>query len=156
NLSIGGGNHNVVFVATTQNLVYAFDADDEGQSGPLWKSIQLGAPVPRSDLVGDTLIDPAVGIISTPVIDRASRRIFVVAKSKRLDTITDPASLADGDIVTIQTEGSIPGRSWLDGRTASSTVGLAPEFGGDTFTGTWWQVARNPRGLSFRTLGRVV
>jgi outer membrane protein assembly factor BamB len=157
NLLIGGGNHNTVFVATAQNSVYAFDADDDhAQSGPLWKSAQLGLPVPRSDVVGDTLIDPAIGIISTPVIDRASATIFVVAKSKRIDTITDQAQLANDDIVTIQTEGNIPGPSWLDAITGNGTVALAPQFGGDVFSGTWWQIARHDNAISFRSLGRDV
>ena len=150
NLLIGGHNHNTVFVATAQNSVYAFDADDDqAQSGLLWKSAQLGLPVPRSDVVGDTLIDPAMGIISTPVIDRASATIFVVAKSKRIDTITDQAQLANDDIVTIQTEGNIPGRSWLNAITDNGSVALAPQFGGDVFSGTWWQIARHSDGISF-------
>ena len=157
NLRIGGGNHNVVFVATTQNSVYAFDADDDrAQSGPLWKSPQLGVPVPRSDIVADTLIDPAVGIIGTPAIDRASGTIFVVAKSKRVDTITNEAELANDDVVAIQTEGNIAGRSWLDAVTGNGTVALAPDFGGDVLTGTFWQIARHDNAISFRTLGRAV
>jgi outer membrane protein assembly factor BamB len=157
NLSIGGRNHNVVFVATTQNYVYAFDGDDDQtNSGPLWRSVQLGSPVPRSDIVGDTLIDPAIGIISTPVIDRASGTIFVVAKSKRTDTIADQADLSTDDIVTIQTEGNIPGRSWLNAITGNSTVTLEKQFGGDMFSGTWWQIARHDGAVSFRSLGRLV
>src|SRR5437868_15303022 len=131
------GNHNVVFVATTQNYVYAFDGDDDqSSSGPLWRSSQLGLPVPRSDVVADTLIDPAIGIISTPVIDRSRGTIFVVAKSKRIDTIADQAELATDDIVTIQTEGNIPGRSWLNAITGNSTVTLEKQFGGDALSGT--------------------
>src|SRR5262249_29877490 len=137
-LLIGGSKHNAVFVATAENSVYAFDADDDqAQSGPLWKSGSLGLPVPRSDVVRDTLIDPAIGIIGTPVIDRASETIFVVAKSKRIDTITDQASLATDDIVTIKTEGTIPGSSWLNAITGNGTVVLAPSFGGDVLSGTW-------------------
>jgi outer membrane protein assembly factor BamB len=153
-LLIGGRKHNAVFVATAQNSVYAFDADDDQpQSGPLWKSGPLGLPVPRSDVVGDTLIDPAIGIISTPVIDRASETIFVVAKSTRIDTITDQANLATDDIVTIKSEGNIPGRSWLNAITGNGTVALAPGFAFDVLSGTWWQVARHGEALSFRSLG---
>ena len=35
-LTIGGAAHNVVYVATAQNSVYAFDADN-GNTNPLWK-----------------------------------------------------------------------------------------------------------------------
>ncbi len=157
NLLIGGRNHNVIFVATTQNYVYAFDGDDDqANSGPLWKSGQLGSPVPRSDVVADTLIDPAIGIISTPVIDRASATIFVAAKSKRIDTITDQAELATDDIVTIQTQGNTPGPSWMNAITGNGTVALVPQFGGDILTGTWWQVARHDGAVSLRSLGRLV
>ena len=158
-LPIGGRNHNVVFIATAQNYVYAFDGDDDQTNGsPLWRSAQLGSPVPRSDVVdaANTLIDPAIGIISTPVIDRASGTIFVVAKSARIDTVGDQAELATDDIVTIQTEGNIPGLSWLNANTGNGTVTLETQFGGDTFTGTWWQVVRHDGAVSFRTLGRLV
>ena len=43
NVSIAGGTHNVVFIATMRNTVYAFDADDPAQSNtPLW-SVNLAA-----------------------------------------------------------------------------------------------------------------
>jgi len=44
-LNIGGATHNVVFVATEHNSVYAFDADDPNHPAPLWY-INLGTPVP--------------------------------------------------------------------------------------------------------------
>ncbi len=39
------GTHNVLFVATENNSVYAFDADSPSQTGPLWH-VNLGAPMP--------------------------------------------------------------------------------------------------------------
>ena len=46
-LSIQGAVHNVVYVATEHNSVYAFDAD---QAGPeLWR-VNLGPPVPSDDV----------------------------------------------------------------------------------------------------------
>jgi outer membrane protein assembly factor BamB len=63
----------MVFVATENNSVYALD---HGTGAIAWKT-HLGDPVPRSQLqCGD--IDPT-GITGTPVIDPATRTIYVVA-----------------------------------------------------------------------------
>src|SRR5215831_17715959 len=55
-LTIQGATHNVVFVATEHNSVYAFDADDPNRPAPLWQ-VNLGTPVPSQDICivsGDT------------------------------------------------------------------------------------------------------
>ena len=73
NLTINGVQHNVVFVATENDTVYAFDAD--GLSGTaLWKQ-HLGTPVPVNDQEG---IKPSLGITATPVIDSTSGTIYVL------------------------------------------------------------------------------
>lgn len=81
----GKGTRNVVFVATMRNMVYAFDADG-AETSPLWKT-PLGAPMPYDRipkdggaLLGQYNIRPYIGITSTPVIDRAKRLMYVVAK----------------------------------------------------------------------------
>jgi hypothetical protein len=80
-----GKAHNVIFVATEHDLVYAFDADGKnGSGGYLWKKSMLPAGetwVTGSD-VGTTDIIPDIGITGTPVIDRAGGTLYVVAKSK--------------------------------------------------------------------------
>ena len=76
NLSIGGGTHNVVFVATAHDSVYAFDGDD----GVLYWHASLGTPVP-SGVINTPNIPVEVGIISTPVIDPSTSTIYVVAKT---------------------------------------------------------------------------
>ncbi len=86
-LTIGGETHNVLYVATAANNVYAFDADN-GNSTPLWAA-NLGTPVPSQDIcVTDpvecpyTDVIPVIGILATPVIDPLSGTIYVVANTK--------------------------------------------------------------------------
>ncbi len=71
------GTHNIVYVATAHDSVYAFDADSGG--APYWR-ISLGTPVPSS-VINTANIQVEVGIISTPVIDPSSGTIYVVAKT---------------------------------------------------------------------------
>jgi hypothetical protein len=76
------GVHNVVYVATEHNSVFAYDADDPAAQSPLWQ-VGLGDPVPSTDISPDyTDLTPEIGITSTPVIDGTSGTIYVVAKSK--------------------------------------------------------------------------
>ncbi len=70
------GTHNVLFVATAHDSVYAFDADTGAQ---LWQR-SLGTPVPSS-VINTPNIQVEVGIISTPVIDPSTDTLYVVAKT---------------------------------------------------------------------------
>jgi hypothetical protein len=87
-LPVGGQQHDVVIVATQHDTVYAFDAHGTGAgTPPLWQSslLQPGARTfqSASDRVGTNRlcdsITPEVGISSTPVIDWAAQRIYVMA-----------------------------------------------------------------------------
>lgn len=86
-LTISGGTHNVVYVATAANNVYAFDADN-GSATPLWAS-NLGTPVPSQDICVTDEVEcpytdtiPVIGILATPVIDPVGETIYVVANTK--------------------------------------------------------------------------
>ena len=89
----GNGTHNVLFIVTENDSVYAFDADTNGgaNSGPLWQASMLSTAhgaaagatsVPTSDVQSGVTTVYQVGITSTPVIDRATNTIFLLAKSK--------------------------------------------------------------------------
>ncbi len=77
--SISGVSHNVVFVATENNSVYAFDSDS---GTALWHvSLTLSGESPSDDH-GCSQVEPSIGITSTPVIDRSAGTIFLVAMTK--------------------------------------------------------------------------
>jgi hypothetical protein len=83
-VSISGQSHNVVYVATENDSVYAFDADTAGN--PLWHASFIDAsagitPVPASD-TDCTGNAPAYGITATPVIDSSNGTLYVVANTK--------------------------------------------------------------------------
>ena len=78
----GFGRRNLLVVATERNSVYAVDAD----SGRLYWHHTFGgccgvSAVPASMLFGCAQVAPFVGISSTPVIDRRTETVYVVAKS---------------------------------------------------------------------------
>jgi hypothetical protein len=84
NVSIPGqGTHNVLYVFTENDSVYAFDADTAG--APLWHVSVVGTKETASDDRGCSEVTPQIGITSTPVIDPTAGpngTIYVVAMSK--------------------------------------------------------------------------
>jgi hypothetical protein len=85
NLTMNDGKtHNVVFLATESDWVYAYDADSSSCQ-PLWKKSMLGpgeTTVPAADTGELNDLTPEIGITSTPVIDVDAGLIYVCAKSK--------------------------------------------------------------------------
>ena len=92
NVVIGGVSHNVVFIATEHDQVYAFDARTGAQ---LWhtsllrspSALMLVTPVSSSDVNCGDLV-PEIGITGTPVIDTANSTMYLVAKYKVQDLTT--------------------------------------------------------------------
>ncbi|MFM2124694.1 MAG: hypothetical protein RL328_1145 [Acidobacteriota bacterium] len=77
-LEINGAKHNVLFIATMGNSVYAFDADDPQNSKTYWRR-QLGEPSAGNGWIGPE----TVGILATPVIDAESSTLYVVTKNAK-------------------------------------------------------------------------
>ncbi len=93
NLAIPGqGTHNVLFVATMKDSIYAFDADTP--AAPLWainyaNSIPGAQPAPITDYVGTNSLNIAgpVGIESTPIIDPTSNTMYFVTNTREVDNL---------------------------------------------------------------------
>jgi hypothetical protein len=85
-LAIGGGTHNVVYAATVNNTVYAFDGDD---GRIFWqKNYTIGGQrAPRNtDMVGACGgqyqdFSGNIGIVGSPVIDASTQTMYFVARS---------------------------------------------------------------------------
>ena len=93
----GQGLHNVVYIVTMHNSLFAIDADMPGATTPLW-TVNLGPSVP-SWVLNFTDILPEVGILSTPVIDLTRQVIYIVSDTLEGGTPVfrlHALSLADG------------------------------------------------------------
>src|ERR1700733_6072712 len=92
NVAVAGkGTHNVVYVPTMNDKLYAFDADSNtgANASPLWirDFTNPGAGVtaiPTVDIVGNNSLSIVgnVGIESTPVIDLAKNAMYLVVRTK--------------------------------------------------------------------------
>jgi hypothetical protein len=86
NVSIGNHIYNVVYIATENDSVYAFNADQRTASAPLWHTSFIHrpaiTPVPPGNVYTNHRnqdIIPQIGITGTPVIDLNHGTLFVVA-----------------------------------------------------------------------------
>ncbi|HEY0752739.1 MAG TPA: hypothetical protein VGD98_02075 [Ktedonobacteraceae bacterium] len=84
-VTINGTNHNVVFVATEHDSVYAFDADQTSAVAPLWHTSYLTS----SNIISATNTDvkcndmiPENGLSGTPVIDTSTHTLYVVVQTE--------------------------------------------------------------------------
>jgi hypothetical protein len=90
----GKGQHDVIYIATEHDSVYAFDADRPGDA-PLWQVSFLDTKsgvttVPARD-ANCPFIQPEVGITSTPVIDIQTGTLYVVARTMVAHTLSHNA-----------------------------------------------------------------
>ncbi len=84
NLTVNGATHNVVFVETENDSIYAFDADQTNSKQALWQVSFLlnGATAVSNTDVGCNDMVPSIGITGTPVIDNTTNTMYVVSYSK--------------------------------------------------------------------------
>jgi len=98
-LMINGMPHNVVFIATANDSVYAFDGDT---GNLLWQVslIPAGATAVSAASVGFASA-PLIGILGTPVIDPTTNTMYVVSETAEQNA-TFPYRLHALDITTGQ------------------------------------------------------
>lgn len=80
------GIHNVLYVVTQHDSLYAIDADD---GAVLWSRSYIDpahniTTIPAPNYINSADIAPEVGITGTPVIDAATRTIYFVTKTMEL------------------------------------------------------------------------
>ena len=107
------GTHNVVFVATASDMVYAFDADTNGGADgtPLWQTSLL------TNTTSAGTFQLNWGVRGTPVIDLSSNTMYLVSCETQTATATAIFRLHALDITTgaekfggpVQIQASVPG-----------------------------------------------
>ena len=121
------GTKNVVFVATENNSLYAFDADATSSTPTTFWHVNFGPPIPKFDEGGPW---PNIGILSTPVIDVTSNTIYVLAE---VNAVSPPFWLHAIDVTT--------------GADKVAPVGVTASYSGDTVSDSCYQrmgLALNP------------
>jgi hypothetical protein len=88
NMQINGAKHDVVFVVTVNNSVYAFDANIASESAPLWHVNLTPAHarvINHTDMTGAcggnyNDFSGNIGIVGSPVIDTFTNAIYMVSR----------------------------------------------------------------------------
>src|ERR1700687_3555403 len=126
NVNIGGVNHNVIYVATMADSVYAIDAETGTQ---LW-SVNFTNPAQGITTASGTYLPCGTGpgfyqegIIGTPVIDPTTNTMYLVAKTLLGTTVRHHLHALD-----IQTGNEQPGSPVLIQATSTSKKGHVMVF----------------------------
>ncbi|HUO13470.1 MAG TPA: choice-of-anchor D domain-containing protein [Verrucomicrobiae bacterium] len=98
NVTINGSAHNVVYVVTESDGIYAFDADSQALNpNPLWYTSLVNGttvtPIPCIAHKNACTIYPNLGISGTPVIDVATNTMYFIARTAEGST-TNPNYVA--------------------------------------------------------------
>jgi hypothetical protein len=93
NVTIDSAVHNVVYVATQHDSVYAFDADNLGGAAPLWHVSLINpsagvttVPIAQQGCPSTGFVEN--GIMGTPVISTTTGTIYFVAKTQEVSGST--------------------------------------------------------------------
>jgi len=98
NVSIAGmGVHNLMIVATVNDTIYAYDADDTTRTAPYWTNSFISPPNIVAPINADESAVGACGgayqdfsgkfgIVGTPVIDPATGTLYVLVRTKEFGT----------------------------------------------------------------------
>ena len=150
-LTIDGAVHNVAFVATENDTVYAFDADSDtgADAQPLWVHSFTDpangvTAVPQAVTLTHDIV-PVIGITGTPVIDPATDTLYVVTNTQVIvdgDT-ADPEYVQTLHALNVLTgQEVVPGgyvigttTEYADGSHANDTSIQVPGTGDDSVDG---------------------
>ena len=106
----GKGRHDVVFIATEHDSVYAFDAENRPPE-PLWHTTFLSPGVTTVPAPGARcpFIAPEIGITPTPVVDRATGMMYVLARTKEIGASGSPRFVQRLHALDVATGAEKPG-----------------------------------------------
>ena len=151
-VTVNGVKRNLLLVATVNDTVYAYDADNASAATPYWKASMLAAAhgaMPGARVVNNTDVGQNcgsyrdfsgnIGIVGTPVIDKSNGTIYLVARSVEggkfvqrlhaLDLATGAEKLGGPTVITASVagtgDGSSNGRLPFDPQTENQRPGLA-------------------------------
>jgi hypothetical protein len=138
------GTHNVVYVATMSDTLYAIDAETGNE---LWSlnlaSLVDATPIPIAnwDFGGNKNIVGNLGILSTPAIDTSTNLLYAISGTLENDTLvyrlwainiadgTRPAGLSDGVVITGSSGGATFNTRYVTQRVSLAISGSNIVFG---------------------------